>query len=59
MNIDEAVASVIRGLRKKARLTHQDVGDFVGLARQTVWKIEKNQASCKLTTLQKLADLYG
>lgn len=58
MNIDEAFAVVARELRRNAKLTQQEVADFIGFRRHSIWEMETARVSTKLATLQKLAFLY-
>ena len=47
-----------RELRTKAKLTQQEVADFIGVQRQAVFEIETARVSAKLSTIHKLACLY-
>ena len=48
-----------RQLRNKAKLTQEVAAVQVGLAGSTLRRIETGSESVSLTTLGKIADLYG
>jgi transcriptional regulator with XRE-family HTH domain len=48
-----------RQLRNRAELTQEVAAVRVGLAASTLRRIETGQESVSLTTLGKIADLYG
>ena len=58
MNVDEAFAEVLRNLRRKAKLTQQEVADHIGMTRQCFWQIETQAVSVKLGTFYKIAGLF-
>jgi DNA-binding XRE family transcriptional regulator len=48
----------LSNFRKKAGLTQQQVGDYIGISAQAVSKWENDQSEPDIDTLYKLAELY-
>ena len=48
----------LRVLRAQRRLSQQDVADAIGIQRTAYNRIENNLSVPKVTTAQKLADLF-
>ncbi len=45
-------------LRKKNKLTQNQVGEHLGVSRQAVQQFEKGESSPKLSTIKRILDLY-
>ena len=51
--------SVLRELRKQAKLTIQDVSDRSGVSPAVISKLERNQSRAELATLFRLSRVFG
>ena len=51
-------ANKLKELRERANLSYQEVGDEVGLTKQSIYKFEKGKANPSSDTVLKLSDFF-
>ena len=54
-----SIGQQLRTLRKRQKMTQQDVADRVGITRDTLSNYEIDRRTPDLKTLRKLAECYG
>lgn len=59
LNESSSIASVIKKLRRKRKITQTQLADYAGLSRAGVAKIEAGASDIKLSTLISIATLLG
>lgn len=59
MQLDQAVAQVVRVLRKEAGMTQRELGFRTGLDPMTVSRIERAERLPSLITLLQIARVFG
>ena len=59
MDFKEAVASELRSLRARVKLTQKEVSERAGVDVGTIVRYENNQISMNLENLEKIIRAYG
>jgi transcriptional regulator with XRE-family HTH domain len=59
MTVNEASSIVIKRIRRSRKISQDEFGDYVGLARQQVSDMERFIWGVKIETVFKAAELFG
>lgn len=59
MTIEEAFGEVVKGLRRKRKLSWKHLTEVTGISQNGLWEIETGRVSTKLANVYRLAVAFG